>query len=55
MSEKCCVRIYGGMSTFRGSPCSKPAKVERDGKHYCNTHDPVRVSERRAASQAKEE
>lgn len=27
--------------------CSNAAKAERDGKSYCNTHDPVRVKERR--------
>lgn len=48
----CSARIYGTGKTFRGSPCSKPAKVERDGKHYCTFHDPERVNARRAAKRA---
>lgn len=37
--------IYGS------SPCSKAAKVERDGKSYCTIHDP----ERRKAKDAERE
>lgn len=51
----CSARIYGPGKTFRGSPCSKPAKVERDGKHYCTLHDPERVNARRAAKRARQQ
>lgn len=51
----CCQRVYAG--SFSGYPCRKPAKVEHDGRHYCGTHDPVRVkvkaAERQAARDAK--
>lgn len=33
-------------SGYRHYPCGNSAKVERDGKHYCNMHDPVRVAEK---------
>ena len=39
------------------SCCAKPAKVDRDGKSYCEVHDPVRIAqknlEREAVWQAK--
>jgi len=55
MNEKprCCVRIYGTGHTFKGSPCSKPARVTVGGKHYCAFHDPAKVAERRAKVQAE--
>lgn len=41
---RCSEMIYG-----RGyrHQCSKSGKIERDGKWYCGTHDPVRVKENR--------
>lgn len=33
--------------------CSCEAKVTRDGKDYCGTHDPVRRKEKEAARDAK--
>lgn len=33
--------------------CSHEAKVNRDGKDYCGTHDPVRRKEKEAARNAK--
>lgn len=50
MSEKktCCARVNVSWP-YKGDPCGKSAKVERDGKWYCGTHGPVRVEERRKA------
>lgn len=50
MSEKqmCCATSYSG-SSFFGHKCGKTANVERDGKHYCGIHDPVRRSENQQA------
>ncbi len=42
---RCSATVYGG--GFRSPPCSNPGKVERDGKWYCGTHDPVRVEKKR--------
>lgn len=49
--HRCATRVYAG--SFSGHPCSKPGKVERGGKWYCGTHDPVRLHEKRAARAAK--
>ena len=51
-NNKCSVRVYSGGS-YMGYPCGKSAKVERDGKHYCGTHDPVRVAARAAARETE--
>lgn len=32
---------------FRSMPCSRKAKVQRDGKGYCTQHDPVAIAQRR--------
>lgn len=50
---QCIEHVYGRDRGSRGSPCGKLAKVERDGKPYCGTHDPVRVAEKRAARDAE--
>ena len=42
---QCSERIYGGY-TVTGYPCSKPATVERNGKHWCTIHDPERVKQK---------
>ncbi len=49
MSTHYCVEIVRGGGGFDYFQCGNKAKVERDGKHYCGTHDPVR----RAVRQAK--
>lgn len=50
---QCSKRFYNG-KTFRGHQCGKPAKVERDGRHYCTIHDPeyrkAKAEKRRAES-----
>lgn len=50
MAEKCSAHTHGDV--WRDYPCSKNAKVERDGKWYCGTHDPVKVAERKAKRDA---
>lgn len=53
MSTKytCCGRI--SLGAFYGSkPCGKTAKFDRDGKHYCGTHDPVTIAEKDAIKNA---
>jgi len=42
---KCCEQVYSGSPYFPYT-CGKTAKVERDGKHYCGIHDPVRRAEK---------
>lgn len=51
-AASCCVRVFPKGGGFRQVPCRLTAKVERDGKHYCTTHDPVRVAEKHAAKEA---
>jgi len=43
---KCCGRVW---SDYRYYDCGKNAKIERDGKWYCKTHDPVSAAEKQAA------
>lgn len=43
--HQCSTRVYG---RFRGSNCSKAAKIERNGKWYCGVHDPEKVAARAA-------
>lgn len=47
---KCQARVWSGFQMY---DCSKKSKVERDGKWYCGTHDPVRVKEKKDARSAK--
>lgn len=39
LKPRCCARVNSG--GFFSSQCSKNAKFEREGKHYCAIHDPV--------------
>ncbi|MGZ3235751.1 MAG: hypothetical protein ACXU8A_00075 [Burkholderiaceae bacterium] len=53
MSEvkTCCAAVYSGDTWHRRSkPCGKKAKFDRDGKHYCGTHDPVTRKAKQDAS-----
>ena len=43
METYCCARVH---TSYGFSGCCKRASVERDGKRYCGTHDPVKVKER---------
>ena len=42
---QCTKRVYHKWN-FSGASCSKPGKVERDGKWYCSRHDPVKQQEK---------
>lgn len=50
MSNVCCAEV--GDTWFRHA-CGKNAKFERDGKHYCGTHDPVAIRARRDKKNAQ--
>ena len=52
---KCCVTVYPNeqWGIFHGHQCTRKATVERDGKHYCTIHDPVRIQEKREARHKK--
>lgn len=41
--HQCCGQIW---QNYHYSSCSRNGKVERDGKWYCGTHDPVAVEEK---------
>lgn len=44
----CCESVYSGDGIGSHShQCTFKAKVKRDGKLYCNIHDPVKVEEKR--------
>lgn len=50
MSEKCSAEcVCRGLRFPRWYPCDSPAKVTRDGKHYCLRHDPVKIKASRDA------
>lgn len=40
--ETCCAKVAKGSDGWRTryAQCTKPGKVERDGKWYCGQHDP---------------
>lgn len=49
MSERCAGLMMAGYSTLYGyRHCPRRGKVQRNGKWYCGTHDPVRCAERQA-------
>lgn len=50
MSEQTCEgrkASKGRLGSRWAPPCNRRATVERDGHHYCGTHDPVACKERR--------
>ena len=47
---QCEARVLDG---WHSRQCSKNATVERDGKHYCAIHDPVRIKEKNEALRVK--
>lgn len=47
---QCCKKMWDRIGSY---PCSKPAKIERDGKWYCTVHDPERVKQKEAIRRAK--
>lgn len=51
--NKCCERVrIAGLNFPKYRDCQCPARVERDGKHYCLRHDPVRVKANRDKREA---
>lgn len=42
VKQRCCVKV----GEWLRYTCSKTGKVERDGKWYCGTHDPIAVKAR---------
>ena len=54
MSEakhKCCKTVHGDFSVKY--PCRNTAKVERNGKWYCGTHDPEKRKARETLQRSK--
>jgi len=51
MGNKCCKTIHGDFQVTY--PCKNAAKVERNGKWYCGTHDPDKRKARQEKQQAK--
>jgi hypothetical protein len=49
-SHDCCHRTF---KQYHYWPCQRAAKIERGGKWYCATHDPVKVAERNSKRNAK--
>lgn len=48
-----CCEIIRGSFSWSGHACPHRAKVERDGKWYCGTHDPVAAKARRDKKHAE--
>ncbi len=46
--KQCCVQVYPKerWGAFYGHICDRNATIERDGKHYCTIHDPVRTEKK---------
>lgn len=53
MRTGCSVKVYGPQQSFGGSWCSKPVKVEVNGRSYCATHDPEAVKRRQQKQQER--
>jgi uncharacterized Zn finger protein (UPF0148 family) len=51
-NEQCSRRVYRA-GQFLGGSCSKPAKVQVDGKWYCAMHNPEKVEARRKKANDK--
>lgn len=51
--ERCCKRVWLDSRWPSSRQCSRKWKVERDGKRFCNQHDPVKAKERRDTESAK--
>lgn len=52
VKNKCCASIYSA-GTYRHYQCSKGAKYEHEGKHYCGTHHPPAVRAKADSRRAK--
>jgi hypothetical protein len=56
---ECCAEVNGrgwyGADGWCRAKCHRAGSVERDGKLYCRTHDPVAVEKRETEAKAKRE
>lgn len=43
--QRCEEKVWDS-SSWHSYQCTRNAKVERDGKHYCTIHDPIRIKEK---------
>jgi len=50
--QQCEAEVWNGWNKYR---CSKNAKVERNGKHYCTIHDPERARKKAELERIKDE
>ena len=50
--HKCCGTVLPA-GAYRTHPCHNGAKIQRDGKWYCGTHDPVAIKEKRDKKNAE--
>ena len=46
MIQVCCATVWGP-NAFHSWACGRKAKIEREKKWYCGTHDPERLQRRR--------
>lgn len=51
--QRCCKMVHDEGRSVGFHQCSRTAKIERDGKHYCAQHDPEAVKQRDTTQRAK--
>jgi hypothetical protein len=49
-AHKCQGQVWQG---YHHHPCGNSAKYEHEGRHYCKTHHPPAIAEKRAARDAR--
>jgi len=54
VTQGCCATVYRG-DWCRPGKCSRAGKLERNGKWYCATHDPVKIEKDKSIRQEKYE
>ncbi len=42
VKNRCCKKVYTG--NWLSHQCSRKGVVCREGKYYCNQHDPIRIT-----------
>lgn len=47
--------VLRGLNFYKTRECPNKGTIERDGKWYCKTHDPIRIKEKRAIRYKKRE
>jgi len=48
--NRCSAKVFDGRHYY---PCQREATIERDGKWYCPSHDPVAIKARAEKAKAK--